>query len=193
LDLEVEKIHMCKNDCILYREDEYEDIEKFPICGLVDSIVEKMTVMTRTTTEEMAGLKKCFATFLSFLVWSVILLMTHSGETLIHKILNLSYIWGILGSQWAHMAWTHSWTLAHIAHDQLWWRFWTFLLGCVINRNILCCQTWYQGHNNLGMTSTLISGLWLMIWWCCGTIMEWRCGMSTRVSTFSFKSFCLWL
>jgi hypothetical protein len=34
LDLEVEKIHTCKNDCILYCGPEYEDIEKYPICGL---------------------------------------------------------------------------------------------------------------------------------------------------------------
>jgi hypothetical protein len=34
LDLEVEKIHMCKNDCMLYRGEEYEDFEKCPICGL---------------------------------------------------------------------------------------------------------------------------------------------------------------
>jgi hypothetical protein len=35
-----------------------------------DSIVEKMAVMMRTAieTEEKAGLKRCFATFLSFLV-----------------------------------------------------------------------------------------------------------------------------
>jgi hypothetical protein len=35
-----------------------------------DSIIEKMTVMTRTETktEEKAGLKRCFGTFLSFLV-----------------------------------------------------------------------------------------------------------------------------
>jgi hypothetical protein len=32
--LEVEKIHACKNDCILYRGEEYEDLEKCPICGL---------------------------------------------------------------------------------------------------------------------------------------------------------------
>jgi hypothetical protein len=25
---------VCKNDCILYREEEYEDLEKYPICGL---------------------------------------------------------------------------------------------------------------------------------------------------------------
>jgi hypothetical protein len=34
LGLEVEKIHVCTNDCILYRGPEYEDIEKCPICGL---------------------------------------------------------------------------------------------------------------------------------------------------------------
>jgi hypothetical protein len=34
LDLEVEKIHECKNDYILYRGPEYEDLEKCPICGL---------------------------------------------------------------------------------------------------------------------------------------------------------------
>jgi hypothetical protein len=37
---------------------------------LIDSIVEKMAVITRTITkiEEKADLKKCFDTFLSFLV-----------------------------------------------------------------------------------------------------------------------------
>jgi hypothetical protein len=34
LDLEVEKIHTCKNNCILYCGPEYEDIEKYPIYGL---------------------------------------------------------------------------------------------------------------------------------------------------------------
>jgi hypothetical protein len=34
LGLEVEKIHACKNDCILYCGEEYEDLEKCPICGL---------------------------------------------------------------------------------------------------------------------------------------------------------------
>jgi hypothetical protein len=33
-----------------------------------DSIIEKMVVMTRTATEEMAGLKRCFGTFLLFLI-----------------------------------------------------------------------------------------------------------------------------
>jgi hypothetical protein len=34
----------------------------------IDSIIEKMTAMMRTTTEieEKAGLKRCFSTFLSF-------------------------------------------------------------------------------------------------------------------------------
>jgi hypothetical protein len=34
LGLEVEKIHTCKNDFILYCGPEYEDLEKCPICGL---------------------------------------------------------------------------------------------------------------------------------------------------------------
>jgi hypothetical protein len=34
LGLEVGKIHACKNDCILYREPQYEDLEKCPICEL---------------------------------------------------------------------------------------------------------------------------------------------------------------
>jgi hypothetical protein len=36
----------------------------------IDSIVEKMSVMTRTVTEieEKTGLKRCFDTFLSFLI-----------------------------------------------------------------------------------------------------------------------------
>jgi hypothetical protein len=34
LGLEVEKIHTCKNDCILYHGPEYENLEKCPICGL---------------------------------------------------------------------------------------------------------------------------------------------------------------
>jgi hypothetical protein len=34
LGLEVEKIHACKNDCILYLGEENEDLAKFPICGL---------------------------------------------------------------------------------------------------------------------------------------------------------------
>jgi hypothetical protein len=29
------KIHTCKNDFILYREAEYEELEKYPICEFV--------------------------------------------------------------------------------------------------------------------------------------------------------------
>jgi hypothetical protein len=69
LGLEVEIIHVCKNDCILYRGPEYKDHEKCPICGL-DRFIEKAAVMIRTTTEieENAGLKRCFGIFQSFLV-----------------------------------------------------------------------------------------------------------------------------
>jgi hypothetical protein len=34
LGLEVEKIHACKNDCVLYCGPEYEDLENNPTCGL---------------------------------------------------------------------------------------------------------------------------------------------------------------
>jgi hypothetical protein len=34
LGLEVEQIHTCKNDCILYHELKYEDLKKCPIYGL---------------------------------------------------------------------------------------------------------------------------------------------------------------
>jgi hypothetical protein len=34
LGLEVEKIHACKNVCILYHGPKYEDLEKCPMCGL---------------------------------------------------------------------------------------------------------------------------------------------------------------
>jgi hypothetical protein len=35
---------------------------------LIDSIVGKIAVMTTIATEERAGLKRCFGTFLSFLI-----------------------------------------------------------------------------------------------------------------------------
>jgi hypothetical protein len=46
LGLEVEKIHVCKNDRILYRGTKYKDLEKCPICGLVRFNHRKMVVMT---------------------------------------------------------------------------------------------------------------------------------------------------
>jgi hypothetical protein len=63
LGLEEEKIHACKNDCILYRGAEYEDLEKCLFVDSTDSIVEKMAVMMRTTTEEKVGLKGVFVLF----------------------------------------------------------------------------------------------------------------------------------
>jgi hypothetical protein len=32
LGLEVQKIHTCINDCILYRGEEYENLEACPVC-----------------------------------------------------------------------------------------------------------------------------------------------------------------
>ena len=34
LGLEVEKIHVCKNDCILYHGKKYKDLDKCPVCGV---------------------------------------------------------------------------------------------------------------------------------------------------------------
>jgi hypothetical protein len=34
LGLEVEKVHTCRNDCIIYHGAKYKDLEKCPICGL---------------------------------------------------------------------------------------------------------------------------------------------------------------
>jgi hypothetical protein len=68
LGLELKKIHVCTNDCILYHGAEYEDLEKCPIVDSTDSIMEKMAVMMGTATEEKTCLKRCFGTFLSFLV-----------------------------------------------------------------------------------------------------------------------------
>jgi hypothetical protein len=61
--LEVEKIHACKNDCILYRGIEYENLENALFIDSTDSIVEKAVVMMRTAIEEKTGLKRCFGTY----------------------------------------------------------------------------------------------------------------------------------
>jgi hypothetical protein len=33
LTMGVEKIHACKNHCILYQDDDYKDLESYPKCG----------------------------------------------------------------------------------------------------------------------------------------------------------------
>jgi hypothetical protein len=70
LDLEVEKIQACKNDCILYCGAEYEGLEKCPICGLdrFNRRKDGGDDENRNIKEEKAGLKRCFGAFLSFLV-----------------------------------------------------------------------------------------------------------------------------
>jgi hypothetical protein len=35
LGLEVQKIHACINDCILYRGEEYKNLEAFPVCTVL--------------------------------------------------------------------------------------------------------------------------------------------------------------
>jgi hypothetical protein len=68
--LEVEKIHACKNDCILYRGPEYGDLEKCPICGLgrFNHRKDSGDDQNCTEIEGKEGLKTCFGTFLSFFV-----------------------------------------------------------------------------------------------------------------------------
>jgi hypothetical protein len=66
----VEKIHVCKNNCILYHGPEYKDLEKCPICGLdrFNHRKDSGDDENYNKTEENVGLKRCFGTFLSFLV-----------------------------------------------------------------------------------------------------------------------------
>jgi hypothetical protein len=70
LGLEVEKIHACKNDCILYRGPEYEDLEKCPICGLdrFNHRKDDDDDENYNRNRRKYGLKMCFCTFLSFIV-----------------------------------------------------------------------------------------------------------------------------
>jgi hypothetical protein len=70
LGLKVEKIHTCKNNCILYRGPSTKTSRNALFVDLIDSIIEKTTVMMRTAieTEEKTDLKRCFGIFLSFLV-----------------------------------------------------------------------------------------------------------------------------
>jgi hypothetical protein len=68
LDLEVEKIHTYKNNCILYHEDEYEDLEKCPIYGLDRFNHRKDDGDDENCKRTNGKPKRCFGTFLSFLV-----------------------------------------------------------------------------------------------------------------------------
>ncbi|KAK1609987.1 hypothetical protein QYE76_033660 [Lolium multiflorum] len=45
LGLDVRKIHACINDCILYRGEKYENLNKCPICGALRYKIEKMTLV----------------------------------------------------------------------------------------------------------------------------------------------------
>jgi hypothetical protein len=127
----VEKIHVCKNDCILYRGPEYEDLKKCPICGLdrFNHRKDDGDDENWNRKRRKCGPKKLFWYFpiiprlkhwfenkeSELLRWhkekhkqdtGMIThpLMPHSGETLIHEILNLTLIRKILGLQWAPMA-----------------------------------------------------------------------------------------
>jgi hypothetical protein len=63
LGLEVVKIHAFKNDCM-------KTSRNALFVDSIDSIIENTAVMMRTAieTEEKTGLKRCFTTYLSFLI-----------------------------------------------------------------------------------------------------------------------------
>jgi hypothetical protein len=45
LGLDVQKIHACPNDCILYRGEKYENMDKCPVCTALRYKSEKMTLV----------------------------------------------------------------------------------------------------------------------------------------------------
>jgi hypothetical protein len=68
LGLEVEKIHAWKMIVFYIVGMNMKALRNALVVDSTNSIVEKMTVMTRTATEEIVGLKWYFDTFLSFLI-----------------------------------------------------------------------------------------------------------------------------
>jgi hypothetical protein len=68
LGLEVEKINACKNDWILYCGAEYEDFDKCPICRLDQFNRRKDNGDDENYNRRKGGPKRCFGTFLSFLM-----------------------------------------------------------------------------------------------------------------------------
>ena len=61
LGLEVQKIHACPNDCILYRGEEYENLDACPVCSACrykiprddPSDVEGVRIKKRVPAKEM--------------------------------------------------------------------------------------------------------------------------------------------
>ena len=45
LGLDVQKIHACPNDCILYRGEKYENMDKCPVCTALRSKIKKMALL----------------------------------------------------------------------------------------------------------------------------------------------------
>jgi hypothetical protein len=62
------KIHVCKNNCILYRGAKYEDLEKCSICGLDPFNRRKDDGDDENCNKRKDKAKKYFGTFLSFLI-----------------------------------------------------------------------------------------------------------------------------
>jgi hypothetical protein len=51
LGLEVQKIHACPNDCILYHGDEYEKLDVCPVCGTKRYKIGKMILVMSTGSQ----------------------------------------------------------------------------------------------------------------------------------------------
>jgi hypothetical protein len=68
LGLEVEKSMCAKMIAFYIMRLSMKTLRNALFVDSTNSIIEKMTVMTRTTTEEKADIKRCFGIFLSFIV-----------------------------------------------------------------------------------------------------------------------------
>jgi hypothetical protein len=68
LGLEVEKIHRARMIALYIVGRSMKTLRNTLFVDLTDSIVGKMALMTTIATKERAGLKRCFVSFLSFLV-----------------------------------------------------------------------------------------------------------------------------
>jgi hypothetical protein len=70
LGLEVKKIQRARMIAFYIVGSSITTLRNFLFIDLIDSIIEKTAVMTRTTTETegKSGIKRCFGSFLSFFI-----------------------------------------------------------------------------------------------------------------------------
>ena len=55
LGLDVQKIHACINDCILYRGEEYENLDACPVCTALGTRSDKMTLVMLRAMTSLSG------------------------------------------------------------------------------------------------------------------------------------------